>query len=226
MNEAKESSMRRKAIICFLIFTLFLSSCQVYQSMQPINESATSGTLLFSDDFASNANAWGTSGKDIGEILFEYEGLDIKVNTPNSLLWTVTADQFRDTQIEVDGVLLGGPSDNAFGVICRYQDNEHFYGFILSHDGYYGIFKMDGGNMLLADSQAGLKYSDAIRQGGVVNHILAVCQGETLQLTVNDTLLSEVQDSSYAQGQMGLIVGTYEMAGTEVFFDNLQIYQP
>jgi hypothetical protein len=80
--------------------------------------------------------------------------------------------------------------------------------------------------MLLADSQAGLRYSDAIRQGGVVNHIQAVCQGETLRLTVNGTLLSEVQDSSYAQGQMGLIVGTYEIAGTEVFFDNLQVYQP
>ena len=205
---------------------LLLSGCQVYQSIQPINESTTSGTLLFSDDFTSNTNAWGTSGKNIGEIIFEYEGLDIKVNTPNSLLWTVTADQFRDTQIEVDGVLLGGPNDDTFGVICRYQDNEHFYGFLLSHDGYYGIFKMDGGNMLLADSQAGLKYSDAIRQGGVVNHIQAVCQGETLRLTVNGTLLSEVQDSSYTQGQMGLIVGTYEIAGTEVFFDNLQIYQP
>ena len=153
-------------------------------------------------------------------------GLDIKVNTPNSLLWTVTADQFRDTQIEVDGVLLGGPTDDAFGVICRFQDNEHFYGFLLSHDGYYGIFKMDGGNMLLADSQAGLRYSDVIRQGGVVNHIQAVCQGETLRLTVNDTLLSEVQDRSYAPGQMGLNVGTYEIAGTEVFFDNLQVYQP
>lgn len=218
--------MRKIGIIWVLLLSMLLAGCQVYQSMQPINESVTSGTLLFSDDFASNTNAWGTSGNNIGEILFEYEGLDIKVNTPNSLLWTVTADQFRDTQIEVDGVLLGGPSDDAFGVICRYQDNEHFYGFLLSHDGYYGIFKMDDGNMLLADSQSGLRYSDAIRQGGVVNHIQAVCQGETLRLTVNGTLLSEVQDGSYLKGQMGLIVGTYEVAGTEIFFDNLQIYQP
>lgn len=218
--------MRKRLILFVFIFTFMLSGCQVYQAMQPINESATSGTMLFSDDFSSNANSWGTSGKIIGEIVFVYEGLDIKVNTPNSLLWTVTADQFRDTQIEVDGVLLGGPTDDTFGVICRFQDNEHFYGFLLSHDGYYGIFKMDGGTMLLADSQAGLRYSDAIRQGGVVNHIQAVCQGETLRLTVNGTLLSEVQDSSYTQGQMGLIVGTYEIAGSEVFFDNLQIYQP
>jgi len=218
--------MRKKSIIFVIVFTLVISGCQVYQSLQPFNESATSGTMLFSDDFTSNTNSWGTSGKNIGEIVFVYEGLDIKVNTPNSLLWTVTADHFRDTQIEVDGVLLGGPTDDTFGVICRFQDNEHFYGFLLSHDGYYGIFKMDGGNMLLADSQAGLRYSDAIRQGGVVNHIQAVCQGETLRLTVNDTLLSEVQDSSYTQGQMGLIVGTYEIAGTEVFFDNLRVYQP
>ena len=37
---------------------------------------------------------------------------------------------------------------------------------------------------------------------------------------------TEIQDDTFTQGQVGLIVGTYETAGVEVFFDNLLIYQP
>lgn len=218
--------MKIKVIASILLLPFLLAGCQLYQAVQPVTESPTSGTLLFEDDFSSNANDWGISGNEIGEINFIYDGLDIKVNTPNSLLWTVTGDQYRDVQIEVDGVLLSGPANDAFGVVCRFQDNRHFYGFLVSHDGYYGIFKMQDGALILADAGQGLKYSEAIRQGGVVNHLKAVCQGNTLQLTVNDELLAIVQDSEYTQGKMGLIVGTYEVAGSEVFFDNLQVYQP
>jgi hypothetical protein len=218
--------MNKKVIISILLLPFLIASCQLYQAVQPVKESPTSGILLFADDFSSNANDWGISGNEIGEINFVYDGLDIKVDTPNSLLWTVTGDQFRDVQIEVDGVLLSGPANDAFGVVCRFQDNRHFYGFLVSHDGYYGIFKMQDGALILADSGQGLKYSEAIRQGGVVNHLQAVCKGDTLQLAINGELLSIVQDGDYRQGKMGLIVGTYEVAGSEVFFDNLQVFQP
>jgi hypothetical protein len=217
--------MYKKLIIASLLVPLILSGCQVFKSINAVKESSTSGTLLFSDEFNSNTNSWGTSGQDIGEINFLYQGLDIKVNTPNALLWTVTGDQYKDSQIEVDGVLMSGPTNDAFGVVCRFQDNKNFYGFLLSHDGYYGIFKMQDGVMQLADSQ-GLKYSEAIRQGGIVNHIQAICQGDVLKLSVNSQLLAEIQDNSFSQGQMGLIVGTYETAGVELFFDNLQVFQP
>jgi len=113
-----------------------------------------------------------------------------------------------------------------FGAVCRFQDNDHFYGFLISHDGYYGIFKMDAGKLILADANSGLRYSDVIRQGGTVNHIQAICQGTTLKLSVNGQILAEVVDSSYTSGQVGVVAGTYENAGSEIFFDNLKVYQP
>jgi hypothetical protein len=218
--------MKKSFLIICLVLSLTLSGCQLFNSSAGINESATSGTLLFSDDFTSNTHSWGTEGKNIGEISFVYDGLDLKVDTPNSLLWTVAQDQFKDSQVEVDAVLLNGPTNDAFGVVCRFKDNDNFYGFLVSHDGYYGIFRMQDGSMTLANGQSGLTYSEAIRQGGVVNHIQAVCQGNTLRLKVNGTLLAEIQDDAFTQGQVGLIVGTYETAGVEVFFDNLLVYQP
>ncbi len=78
----------------------------------------------------------------------------------------------------------------------------------------------------MAANEQGLKYSEAIRQGGTVNHIQAICQGDVLKLSVNGELISAVQDESYSSGQIGVIAGTYENGGSEVFFDNLQVYQP
>jgi hypothetical protein len=93
--------MKKRIILSFLILAFTLSGCQLLSSPGKLKESSVSGSLLFSEDFSSNSNGWGTSGNNIGEINFIYEGLEIKVNTPNSLLWTTTNDLFKDSQIEV-----------------------------------------------------------------------------------------------------------------------------
>lgn len=218
--------MKKMLIIEILLISILLGGCQIIQSMQPVAQPAESGTLLFADEFNDNSNNWGTAAGDTGSITFAYQGLDIKVNLPDSLLWTVSGKKYSDVKIDLDGVLLTGPSNDVFGVICRFQDNDHFYGFLISHDGYYGIFKMEEGKLVLANTQEGLKYSEAIRLGGGVNHIEAVCQGDRLSLTVNGELLSEIQDNTYTAGQVGVVAGTYATGGVEVFFDNLKVYQP
>ncbi len=216
----------KRALITSIAVLFFLSSCQSLNAMQPVATAAPSGTVLFSDEFDNNNNHWGTSNTSTGSVAFMYQGLDIKVDQPNSLLWSVAGKKYVDVKIDVDGVLLSGPSNDVFGAICRFSDANHFYGFLISHDGYYGIFKMDDGNLILADQNQGLKYSDVILQGGTVNHITATCQGDLLSLAVNGQILSIVQDDSYANGQVGLIAGTYENAGSELFFDHLQVSQP
>ena len=218
--------MAKRILIGLILFSLILSGCQIIKSMQPVATTAPSGTLLFKDDFATNSNHWGISNSEAGLVSFVYQGLDIKVEKTDSLLWTLASQKYQDVKINVDGVLLGGPTDDVYGAICRFQDGQHFYGFLITHDGYYGIFKMQDGKLILADPNGGLKYSEAIRQGGVVNHLEAVCQGDLLKLSVNGQLLAEIQDSSLTEGQIGLIAGAYSSPGVEVFFDNLEVTQP
>jgi hypothetical protein len=223
---SKGTSMAKKILTAMLLCAFFLSGCQLTDVLNPIATAAPTGTLLFSDDFTNNSNHWGVSNGDTGSVNFLYQGLDIKVNESDSMVWSVAGQRFQDVQIDVDGVLLSGPTDDIYGAICRFQDNQHFYGFLVTHDGYYGIFKMQDGKLSLADAEGGLKYSEVIRQGGVVNHIQAVCQGDLLKLSVNDQLLTEVEDSSLTEGQVGLIAGSYTTPGVEVFFDNLKVSQP
>ena len=220
--------MKRTLILVsiLLICSMMLGACSVVDALSPVQPTLAPGTLMIEDVFSETPNGWGSMGRSGGEIGFEYEGLTIKVNTPNFMFWTVNGSKFRDTRIEVDAVLLEGPADDNFGLICRFKDNNNFYAFVISHDGYYGIFKMIEGVIDLGDENANLDYSDAIRQGGVVNHISVTCDGELLTLTVNDTLLSQIQDSSFSEGQVGLIASAYGDPGVKVLFDNLKIYQP
>jgi hypothetical protein len=218
--------MIKKFLPVLLIAATLLTGCQVLNSLQPVATAAPSGTVLFHDDFTQNSNRWGTPNSKAGEVSFLYQGLDIKVNQADSMIWTVSGEKYTDTKIDIDAVLLSGPTDDAYGAICRFVDNEHFYGFLVTHDGYYGIFKMQDGKLSLANAEGGLKFSEAIRQGGVVNHLQAICQGSTLSLLVNGQVLSAVDDSSYSTGQIGLISGAYATPGVEVFFDNLLVTQP
>lgn len=211
-------------LICFLLISS--TGCAVIPPINPVEEPAHSGWTFFSDDFTTPPNGWGTMGREGGEILFEYEGLVLKVVTPNSLLWSVNQPRYRDSRIDVDAVLLDGPVNDNFGVICRFIDNQNFYGFLVTHDGYYGIFKMQNGEMVMTNDKTNLDFSEVIRQGGVVNHITAECTGHILSLTVNDTLLAEIQDTSFSEGQVGLIAGAYENAGVKVLFDNFKVTQP
>jgi len=220
----KKLTLKSLLLISFLIAVL--AGCDVIPPMNPVEEPANSGWIFFSDDFSNPPNGWGTMGREGGEVLFEYEGLVLKVIKPNSLVWSINQPRYSDSRVDVDAVLLDGPVNDNFGVICRFMDNENFYGFLVTHDGYYGIFKMLNGQMMMTNDKTNLDFSEVIRQGGVVNHITAECSGEMLKLTVNDTLLAEIQDNSFNEGQAGLIAGAYENAGVKVLFDNFNVTQP
>jgi len=164
--------------------------------------------------------------KNGGEIEFAYDGLMFSIFLPNFMYWSVNGKEFNDARIEVDAVLADGSSNDNFGVICRFKDDRNFYGFLLSHDGYYGIFKYVDGKMSMVSNEGNMGFSEAIRAGGVVNHLQVTCKGNVLRLSANDTLLAEVVDDSFDSGKTGLIAGAYNEPGVMVFFDNFKVFQP
>ena len=124
----------------------------------------------------------------------------------------------------MDALKVGGERDNRFGIICRATSPNSFYTFIISSDGYYGIGKINGQEYHLIGMDA-LQPSSAILKGSALNHLRADCIGDTLTLYVNDNKLIEVRDSEFPAGDIGLIAGTYQTAGTDIRFDNLQCLQ-
>jgi hypothetical protein len=133
------------------------------------------------------------------------EGLLFLVKEQQFDYWSRPGKRW-DARIDVDAIKLAGPNDNDFGLMCRYQDRNNFYAFLVSSDGYAGIIKVEDGkyNVLTGAEMA---YSQSIRQGEALNHLQADCVGQTLSLSVNSEVVVQAQDSGFAPA-VGVLAGT------------------
>ena len=215
---------------CLAAFWGLYSYSSVLDFLHPNTSSTASdqgaSTLLFSDDFSNPASGWDRIS-ETGYLTDYYDNAyRITVNKDMTDIWANPANlSFEDVSVEVEATKNGGPDDNDFGVICRYQDVEHFYYGIITSDGYYGIIKAssDGSSTLGRDS---LGYSDLIQQGFSTNEVRLDCIGDTLTLYVAGMQLDQQTDSDYTYGNVGLTAGTYDTSGADILFDNFNVYQP
>ena len=189
------------------------------------SESDLPPDILFIDDFSDESSGWDRINEDEGVTDYSDGVYRIAVNTDNTDIWANPGLSFTDSVIEVDAKKVGGPDDNDFGIICRYQDLSNFYFFIISSDGFYGIAKVIDGEQILIDLE-NMEYSDTINQGNSSNKLRADCVGKNLVLHINGQKLLEVNDSQYSTGDVGLIAGTFNVAGTDIHFDNFIVRKP
>ena len=204
-------------LIAILLFvSLLVAACSV---------TADPGEVVFQDDFSRPVSGWDRYYDPTYSSDYYDGGYRIHVLEPNTDAWASPRLDLADVQIEVDATKLGGPDDNVFGVLCRYKDSRNFYFFLVSSDGYTGIgVYKDGRRRLLTDDS--LLPSEAVNRGNALNHIRADCDGYRLRLLVNGILVAEAQAAEWPRGDVGLIAGTYDQAGTEILFDNFSVLQP
>jgi hypothetical protein len=153
---------------------------------------------------------------------YQSGSFQIQVNIPNWYLINNPGYSFMDTRIEVDAYKAGGPDENLFGIICRYQDQENFYFFVIGSSGYYGIGKVVNAEPILISDDTNA-YSTAINQGRTSNALRVDCIGSNLALSVNDSKLTEVVDTDFTDGDVGLFVGTFDIHGANILFDNFTV---
>jgi len=216
-----------RLLTVFLVLFIVTIGCSFGSdsSSDPTTE-VVSSDILFQDDFSDSSGNWYTYVDDNGITDYENEGFRININEPNAYHWTNPAKEFTDTRIEIEATKLSGPEENDFGIICRYQDENNFYFFTISSDGFYGIAKIvEGVESLIGMEELGLDES-IIKSGESMNLIRADCNGSSLALYANGKLLAEVSDSEFPSGDIGLIVSTYEEPGSDILFDNLIVRLP
>ncbi|HVN54639.1 MAG TPA: hypothetical protein VMT46_09940 [Anaerolineaceae bacterium] len=183
-------------------------------------------SVLFQDDFSDSASGWSTLRKDNQVMDYEEGTFRFVVDKPQFDYWSTPRLSFTDTHIEVDAIKVAGGEDNDFGIICRYQDQDNFYGFLISSDGYYGISQRKNKEHRIISPEGKLLYSDAIHQGAASNRIAADCNGNRLALSVNGKRLVEVENSDFTAGDVGLIAGTLDALAVEIRFDNFRVTRP
>ncbi len=210
-----------------LVLTLAMLACSLGASDgedAPV-DGPLPADILFQDDFSDSSSGWDSYSGSDGATDYADGVYRIYVNETSTDYWANPGLDFTDTVIEVDATKVGGPDDNDLGLICRYQDLDNFYFFVISSDGYYAIGKVvDGTQELLGVEN--MEYSDTIKQGNATNHIRADCFGSHLVLHVNGQKLSDVTDNTYTSGDVGLMAGTFDEAGTDIHFDNFVVKKP
>jgi hypothetical protein len=149
----------------------------------------------------------------------------LRVDGANYNVMAAGGQRFTDARLEVDAFKLPGERNNRFGLICRAVDAGNLYVFLISSDGFYGIGKIIQNQPSLIGMQA-LLPSEKIPLGSGLTHLRADCIGSRLALYVNGEKIYEVQDSDLVEGQAGFVAGSYSPQGTEILFDNFQVYNP
>jgi hypothetical protein len=183
------------------------------------------GQVLFEDDFSDQGSGWDRTQDSDGGADYADGIYRIWVTTKQADYWATPDKNFADVRLQVTATKAAGPNDNDFGVICRLQDNDNFYAFLVSSDGFYGIMKMQAGERAMIGQDAMLS-TKAIRQGDAANDLIAECIGDHLALHVNGQLVADVTDSSFGSGDVGLIAGTFDQTGVEIHFDDFVVHQP
>lgn len=183
------------------------------------------GAVLFQDDFSRTLSGWDRHRESAYWVDYQDGAYHMRIDAPNADAVSNPGLDFRDVRVQVEATKVDGPDNNLFGVVCRYQDPGNFYFFAVSSDGYAGIGVSKNGRRHLL-SRDTLLPSPRILTGSATNVLRADCVGYELNLYVNGGLVSQAQAAEWDEGDVGLMVGSYEQGGAEIAFDNLSVTQP
>lgn len=220
--------MRRLAAIILigLVLMVSISACSLNDTLEQILGGQNSDSVLMVDNFTDPLSGWKVwVGEDGSSIDYSNGSLRIFVNQAQFDYWSVAGKNYENVHLESDVKKGDGPDDNDYGLICRYQNQDNFYAFVISSDGYAGIIKVKDGAYQVLSGES-LQYSEAIRRGQDQNRLQAICAGTALTFSVNGIELFTVTDSEFTSGDVGVIAGAYDTAGVEILFDNFAALKP
>ncbi|MCZ7543791.1 MAG: hypothetical protein M5R40_09750 [Anaerolineae bacterium] len=150
----------------------------------------------------------------------------MQVPLPRQRAWAATKQWYGDALYSVEVTQREGPLRNGHGLIWRVDEHrERFYYFVISSDGIYSAGYCV--NACLGEERnmtQGWLPTDVIRTGlGQTNTIAVRAEGPDNTFFINDTAVWQATDVKFAEGDVGLILETYEQGGVVVAFDNFRV---
>lgn len=220
--------MKRQGLWGVTLLLSLLAGCSLGgTSVDPCD----SGGALFLDNFSGEQNCGWRLFNESGVVVEmepEAEALQISVSQPGQIGWTHPGGDFDDVIITTKATQISGPDDNAYGAICRYQDENNFYVFLISGDGYYAIGKYQTGSpqiIYLTENQNYIQ-SDAIQTGVATNELRVSCVGNELGLQINGVPVATVVDPTFVRGDVGVGASVFAPGTAVIQFDDFRVLQP
>ncbi|HEY89118.1 MAG TPA: hypothetical protein G4N98_05210 [Thermoflexia bacterium] len=182
------------------------------------------GDVLFSDDFTTTSPNWALFDTPEGAAYIQQERLYLEDRGPEKSISTSLLDQqWSDLLIRTHLQQAAGTQNNWMGVTCRQADENNYYLFAISADGYYLLLKVVEGE---TTQLAGPETSTALNPDRGVNLLEASCVETTLTLSVNQQELVSLNDEQFRTGGIALFADSVTRETTSVAFDDFVITAP
>jgi len=183
-------------------------------------------TLLF-DSFTSNDNNWLVGAQTseyfdplnrvIADGRYRWEA-EVGRASSISKVWLADYEVSDFHLLANTKHISGSKAGSAWGVIFRLQDNHNYYWFRMTDTKFFAVSVAEEGQW---QDVVDWTRTEAIKPSGV-NQLAVIARGAHFVFLINGQIVSEVDNSCFSQGLIGLAIEGY-MQGEKLVFDFLDV---
>jgi hypothetical protein len=167
---------------------------------------------------------WGTGTDADSSVEYVNGALQMIIYRENHFVWSKPDDGvYENIHMEVNVINNGTDSTTAFGFICNKATGNNFYYLVMTPAGQYAIaLAKDGEADVFLTNNDQWADSDLIAVNADSYRLGADCGNGKLTLYVDGQEVASVNDSTYTQGQVAVLVWSSEEIGmiNNVSFDD------
>ena len=151
------------------------------------------------------------------------DALRIEFDAAHRTRWSNAHETFGDLVFGARACQVAGSHNNGYGLQFGHVDDDNFFYFMISGDGFYQFSKRVDGEW-----QGLIKWTrhESIHQGEACNVLMVEAADDLITLVVNGTMLAQVRDGSFSAGDIGLIAQSLDDPGVAVAFDAVVVFEP
>jgi hypothetical protein len=184
------------------------------------------GTLL-KEDFSKPDSGWSTFSTENASAQYVNGEYAIKVFRSLWFSWGNAGKRdLSNVHVEVTAKNFGKTDDAVFGILCAYQDKDHYYYLGIDWAGSYTIARLNGNandaEIFLTNNNRWAR-SDDIPHKAASYRLGADCGNGALTLYVDGKQIASAKDSTFAKGDVGVFVSTQKSKNVEVRFDEFVV---
>ena len=169
------------------------------------------------------AGTWDTGSGDGFRVFVADDALRMEFDAAHRTRWSNAHETFGDLVFGARACQVAGSHNNGYGLQFGHVDDDNFFYFMISGDGFYQFSKRVDGEW-----QGLIKWTrhESIHQGEACNVLMVEAADDLITLVVNGTMLAQVRDGSFSAGDIGLIAQSLDDPGVAVAFDAVVVFEP
>jgi len=181
------------------------------------------GIVVLSEDFSEVSSTFPEIEAPLMRAYYDDGAYWLEIHPDGEDAYIPLVQEKRDAAVTVTVLPAIESGRMGFGILCRRKGNDA-YGFEISNDGYYAIWReVEGERVFLSYWQ----YTSLLTSGEPVAMGVS-CTGDRLTLASDYQILVEVQDDVLDSGSVELFIKAYNQNedGAAVSFDDLMLFIP